>query len=58
MQILKTPVYDFKGQVVGTQGMFWDVTARTMAEQAMVAAQGRGRVGQPGQERIPRQHEP
>jgi two-component system, sensor histidine kinase and response regulator len=38
VQILKTPVYDFKGQVVGTQGMFWDVTARTMAEQAMVAA--------------------
>jgi two-component system sensor histidine kinase/response regulator len=38
VQILKTPVYDFKGQVVGTQGMFWDVTARTMAEQATVAA--------------------
>jgi two-component system, sensor histidine kinase and response regulator len=37
VQILKTPVYDFKGQVVGTQGMFWDVTARTMAEQAMIA---------------------
>jgi two-component system, sensor histidine kinase and response regulator len=38
VQILKTPVFDFKGQVVGTQGMFWDVTARTMAEQAMVAS--------------------
>jgi two-component system, sensor histidine kinase and response regulator len=37
VQILKTPVYDFTGQVVGTQGMFWDVTARTMAEQAMIA---------------------
>ena len=38
VQILKTPVFDFRGQVVGTQGMFWDVTARTMAEQAMIAA--------------------
>ncbi len=38
VQILKTPVFDFRGRVVGTQGMFWDVTARTMAEQAMVAA--------------------
>ncbi len=37
VQVLKTPVYDFQGQVVGSQGMFWDVTARKMAEQAMVA---------------------
>jgi PAS domain S-box-containing protein len=35
VQVLKTPVHDFQGQVVGTQGMFWDVTARKLAEQAL-----------------------
>jgi PAS domain S-box-containing protein len=33
VQILKTPVYDLSGQVVGTQGTFWDVTARKRAEE-------------------------
>jgi signal transduction histidine kinase/DNA-binding response OmpR family regulator len=35
VQVLKSPVFDFRGQVVGTQGMFWDVTARKLAEQAL-----------------------
>src|SRR5262249_16895122 len=33
VQILKTPVLDAQGQVVGTQGLFWDVTARKQAEE-------------------------
>lgn len=33
VQILKTPVYDHQGHVVGTQGTFWDITARMRAEQ-------------------------
>jgi PAS domain S-box-containing protein len=33
VQVLKVPLYDFKGAVVGTQGVFWDVTARKRAEQ-------------------------
>ena len=33
VQILKTPVFDLKGEVIGTQGSFWDVTARKQAEE-------------------------
>src|SRR5262249_23242017 len=33
-----TPVYDSSGQVVGTQGIFWDVTARKRAEVEMQKA--------------------
>ncbi|MFC1596868.1 PAS domain S-box protein [Planctomycetota bacterium] len=35
VQVLKAPVRDFKGEVVGVQGMFWDVTARRRAEAAL-----------------------
>jgi PAS domain S-box-containing protein len=33
VQVFKVPIYDFKGDVVGTQGVFWDVTARRHAEE-------------------------
>ncbi|MBI3468760.1 MAG: PAS domain S-box protein [Planctomycetes bacterium] len=32
VEVRKTPVYDAKGDVVGTQCLFWDVTARMRAE--------------------------
>lgn len=32
VQVLKAPVNDANGKIVGTQGMFWDVTARIEAE--------------------------
>jgi PAS domain S-box-containing protein len=35
VQVLKSPVFDSGGEVVGTQGMFWDVTARKLGEQAL-----------------------
>ncbi len=35
VEVLKTPVWDARGRVVGSQGMFWDVTARTRAQEAM-----------------------
>ena len=35
VQVLKTPVRDGKGRLVGTQGIFWDVTARRRAEDAL-----------------------
>jgi PAS domain S-box-containing protein len=35
VQVLKSPVYDFRGRVVGVQGIFWDVTDRKRAEEAM-----------------------
>ncbi|MDA7977868.1 MAG: PAS domain S-box protein [Pirellulales bacterium] len=34
VQILKAPVRDSSGQIVGVQGMFWDVTSRERAEEA------------------------
>lgn len=34
VQVLKAPVQDGRGQTVGVQGMFWDVTARMEAENA------------------------
>jgi len=38
MQVLKTPVYDAQGEVIGTQAIFWDVTAQKRAEQEMQKA--------------------
>jgi len=35
VQVLKTPVYDARGEVVGTQGILWDVTDRRLAEEEM-----------------------
>jgi PAS domain S-box-containing protein len=35
VQVLKTPVYDAKDRVVGTQAIFWDVTDRKHAEEAL-----------------------
>jgi len=35
VQVLKAPVRDSRGEVVGVQGMFWDVTARRRAEAAL-----------------------
>ena len=35
VHVLKAPVFDSKGDVVGTQVIFWDVTARRAAEQAL-----------------------
>ena len=36
VEVLKTPVYDAKRNVVGTQCMFWDVSARKHAEEAVL----------------------
>jgi sigma-B regulation protein RsbU (phosphoserine phosphatase) len=30
-QVVKMPIFDAEGQVVGLQGMFWDITAQKMA---------------------------
>ncbi len=37
-QVLKAPVLDAQGKVVGTQTIFWDVSARKRAEQALEQA--------------------
>jgi PAS domain S-box-containing protein len=38
VQVIKTPVLDAGGAVVGTQGIFWDVTDRQKAEEAILRA--------------------
>jgi sigma-B regulation protein RsbU (phosphoserine phosphatase) len=34
VNVVKTPLYDSKGQIIGLQGIFWDITARKKAEEA------------------------
>jgi PAS domain S-box-containing protein len=35
VQVVKTPLYDALGNVIGVQGMFWDVTERRKIEEAL-----------------------
>ncbi len=35
VQVLKTPVHDATGTIIGTQGIFWDITQRKEAEEAL-----------------------
>jgi PAS domain S-box-containing protein len=43
VQIIKTPVYDARGEVAGTQVIFWDVTERHRWEQALSESERRYR---------------
>jgi PAS domain S-box-containing protein len=36
VQVLKSPVYDARGEIIGVQGIFWDVTERRKAEEALI----------------------
>ncbi len=38
IHVLKIPIFDANGKVVGLQGMFWDITAQKMAEERVRAA--------------------
>src|SRR5258708_790109 len=38
IQIIKVPVIDSDGRVIGTQGMYWDVTERELAAEALKKA--------------------
>jgi PAS domain S-box-containing protein len=35
VQVIKTPIPDARGEIIGTQGIFWDVTERQRAEEAL-----------------------
>ncbi len=39
VEVVKSPVYDHRHQVVGVQGAFWDVTDRKRAQEAIAASQ-------------------
>jgi PAS domain S-box-containing protein len=38
VQVTKTPIYDSRGQVIGLQGIFWDITDRKRAEAELCRA--------------------
>lgn len=40
IQVLKTPIRDAEGQIVGVQGMFWDITDRRITENRLKEAHG------------------
>ncbi len=35
VNVSKTPLYDAKGQIIGLQGIFWDITERRRAEESL-----------------------
>ena len=38
VNVIKTPIYDAKGQIIGIQGIFWDITERKRFEEQLQKA--------------------
>ena len=43
VEVIKTPIHDADGNIIGTQGLFWDVTAKKRAEERLAASEQRYR---------------
>jgi two-component system NtrC family sensor kinase len=43
VQVIKSPMFDQEGHVIGTQGVFWDVTEKKRSEEAVAASELRYR---------------
>lgn len=43
VQVIKTPIFDENGEVIGIQGLFWDVTEKKRAQEAIAESERRYR---------------
>ena len=41
VNVVKTPLYDSSGKIIGLQGIFWDITERKQAEERILLATAR-----------------
>lgn len=52
VQVLKAPVHDARGDIVGMQGLFWDITPRKQAEAELGRATAEFRIARQIQQRL------